>query len=467
MTRKIRIAKLALIAALFFLVAVGVFGAPIMTVIPEGEIIYAASNQGIMAWNVTSGKVLQRIEKNLTEPYFVKYQDRFYVITDSGLMVYDCASGAWKEIENLPLGPNWIALDSGSKFIYLGFHEKQVVALNLQNESDIRIIGQHNDSVVSVAFDNTNIYSATISGEIKIWDKKTWLLKSILKSERDDIIWRLLARDNKVYAGNEPGSMEIWDADTSLLIKKIKPYQSSIRGFALDDKNLYTSAFSPSQIDIWTLEGDNVAVIDMASQGVKALSLAVDSRYIYVGLIEGAVLVYDKNTKELAKTLGTPVAEQNNQLKATDKFTKKVNPVKPVFIAFAIIFIIFIIFDIFGSAKKKHGKLTKSALINTLQSYVSIKDIFVLLGITSILILLVGLFNQRFVFPYFVPHIKVLYYFDALVRRGGFLPVWFILLPCLGYWLARKSKKKIIKYSAALLGLALAVAVYLVAPRII
>nr|MCK4930071.1 hypothetical protein [Nanoarchaeota archaeon] len=187
----------------------------------------------------------------------------------------------------------------------------------------------------------------------------------------------------------------------------------------------------------------------------------------YVGTREGGILVYDKSNWNLTRKFGDFTWYARYEANKPTPYSKKrVNPMLPIFIAFAFFFVIAVIIEAYAHIRKKPGKLTWSVVRKFFASFVKVEDVLKILGITSIIILIVGIINPRLAFPYYVSNLKIIYYFDALVKRGSFLPIWFLLLPTLAYWMTKKSKKGV-RYLASALALAIAVVVYLLAPKLV
>lgn len=436
------------------------------------NLLYVAQGEEMIEiWNTSSGSLVERISEEISLWGFETDGTNFYLGGKDGkLYIYNSETKVWKEINISSLPIHALVLDPDSKILYIGSADNTLLAWNVEEEDKVKIVGEYDSYVMELAMDKHYIYSASIRGVIKIWDKQTMeLIDTIGVVHEKDALWVMIVEGNRTYTGYASGKIEIWDLNTGLLINEVQAHQGEMRGLTSDGEYIYSSSinYQDKNVRIWTLNGEKVEPI-INIEEYTPFRLAVDSNYLYVGTRERGVLVYNKSTWNLTMKLGEFVPFEVSSIKERTEITKGINPVLPVFIVFAIFFVIIVLFNIYSNVKKKHGKLTIKNIGKVLYSYVNIRDILNLLGVASIIILVLGLLNPKMVFSSFIPGLKLIYYFDALVKRGGFLPVWFLLLPSLGYWIAKKyKKKKKTRYLASIIGLVIAIIVFVLAPEII
>ncbi|MCK4335458.1 MAG: hypothetical protein KAW40_01910 [Candidatus Aenigmarchaeota archaeon] len=473
MIKNSNLRKFLLSFVVFFAVlALPVLGFP-ASLKSDGELLYVAHKDGTLeVWNKSSGSLIERFLTNIKLWSFEMDGTNFYVGSEDGrVLVLDLDGQILEEINASPASMvSSIAIDEDSKFLYAGSHDNVIRIWDTQDWSLVKVIEEHKLPVNALVLDGRYLYSASGDGSVKVWDKHTMVLVKNLtthtewRTARNEgyVVWKMVVHGNKVYTGHVNGKIRIWDLNTDSLVKEVEAHTGDVGALVTDGQYIFSSRYMEKSVKIWTMDGEPAgSVLHME---YSPQELEVDNNYLYAGVREGGVVVYDKNYRNLVMELGS-FAEAMPQSPERELGSSEFNPVLPVVVFFALFLVIVVTLETYVSVKKEYGRLTKSGVKNFLTSFVKIEDALKILGVASIIIFVLGLLNARSVFPSYVYGLQAIYYFDVLVRKGAFLPIWFLLLPSLAYWATKKHKRRI-RYLTSVIALFIAVIVYLVAPTV-
>lgn len=460
-----------LLAAFFAVVPLPVLGFPV-SLKTDGNLLYVANKDGtIEVWDARSGSLEERFQTGIPSFSFEKDGTSFYIGSSNRFFVLDLTGHVVKEINvSGSTVISSIALDKDYSRLYTGSWDNTIRVWNMEDWSLERAMEEHKLPVSALALDDRYLYSASVA--VKVWDRQTLAFVKNLTTQTD---WKtarregypivsIIVEDDKIYTGHINGNIRIWDLTTDSLVKEVEAHPGDVTGLATDGQYIYSIGGSREKtVKIWTMEGDPTG---MALKTEKSTRLvAIDENYLYVGVYEEGVLVYDKNYRNLVNELGSfigpPPGSGEQQVG-----TQPLNPTLPIIVAFALFLIIAVVLETYVGVKKKHGKLTTRGVRDFLMSFVTIEDILKILILSSIIIFAIGTINTTSIFPSYVSGLQAIYYFDILVRRGAFLPVWFLLLPSVTYWATKKYKRRM-RYLATALALLVAVVIYLVAPTVL
>ena len=439
------------------------------------DVIFVAHDQNaVEIWNVTSGSRLEKIENNVSIWAFDTDGESYIVLatSGSGLQIFNMLKKEWKKI-NMSSGYVFSVLwESDSGRAYAGLENGEVYKVNVGNESDKHVYAMHDAYVMALVLHEGYLYAASNDGAIKVWDVKRDVPVNISfgYSNKELGVWGAVFADEKIYLAHMSGIISIWDLKTKSLIKEIRAYESDVRAIASDGEYIY-SAHIAGRVSRWNLDGEKLEPeIRLDDLSLHPLALTVTSDFLYVGVREGGVLVYDKANLSLIKKIGEFEKEEENAGMVKSALTasreKKFNPMTPILAILTIFFIIILSLDIYFSMKKKFNRITKDNLKKFLSSYADIYDVLSVIGIAGVIVMILGIINPGKVFPYYLPNIKAIYYFDALVKNGALLPVWFVLVPSIGYLTAVKQKI-FVKYLSVAVGIAVAISIYMLMPAIV
>jgi len=464
--------KFLLLFVVFFAVLpLPVLGVPIFLE-SSGDFLYMVHREGkIEVWDKSSWSLEGRFSVDASAWSSETDGTNLYVgSTDGRVFVIDLTGQILKEINiSSDISISSIAIDKDSQFLYTGAYDNIIRVWDMRDWSFIKVIEEHKLPVNDLVLDDRYLYSASGDGSVKVWEKQTMVLVKNLTTHTEWLtarnegypIWEMVVHDNKVYTGHVNGKIRIWDLTTDSLVKEIEAHTGDVSDLITDGQYIFSSRYKEKNVKIWTMDGEPESVLNMEYSPEE---LEVDDNYLYAGVREGGILVYDKNYKNLVMELGS-FAEAVPQSPEKELGSSEFNPVLPVIVFFALFLVIVVTLETYVSVKKEYGRLTKSGVKNFLTSFVKIEDVLKILGVASVIIFVLGLLNTRSVFPSYVYGLQAVYYFDVLVRNGTFLPIWFLLPPSLAYWATKKYKRRI-RYLTSVIALFIAVIVYLVAPTV-
>lgn len=465
--------KFLLLFVVFFAVLpLPVLGVPISLKLSE-DFLYMVHREGtIEVWDKSSGSLEGRFSVDASVWSSETDGTNLYVgSTDGRVFVIDLTGQILKEINiSSDLTISSIAIDKDSQFLYTGSYDNIIRVWDMRDWSLVKVIEEHNLPVNDLVLDGRYLYSASGDGSVKVWDKQTMVVVKNLTTHTEWLtarnegyaIWEMVVHGNKVYTGHVNGKIRIWDLDTDSLVKEIEAHTGDVGALITDGRYIFSSRYREKSVKIWTMDGEPAgSVLHMEYSPQK---LEVDNNYLYAGVREGGILVYDKNYRNLVRELGS-FAEAVTQSPEKQLGSSEFNPILPVIVFFALFLVVAVVLETYVSVKKEYGRLTKSGVKNFFASFVKVEDALKILGAASIIIFVLGLLNIRSVFPSYVYGLQAIYYFDVLVRKGAFLPVWFLLPPSLVYWATKKYRRRI-RYLISVIALFIAVIVYLVAPTV-
>ncbi len=461
---------LLFLAVFFILIPLPVLGFPI-SVKSEGNLLYVAHHDGALEiWDKSSGSLVKRFLTNVSLESFETDGTNLYVGSGDGeLFVFDSVGRISREINASPDSPiTALAVDNYSQFLYTGSLNHDIRVWNMNDWSLVKLIEDHKLYVTSFALDDRYLYSASLDGSVRVWDKQTLAFVKNLTTHTDwqavkeegYAIWEMVMYGNKVYTGHTNGKIRIWDLTTDSLIREIRATPGNVKGLATDEQYIYSASFFDKSVRIWTIEGEPVEPVLFLENLPRELE--VDDSYLYVGVTEGGVMVYNKDDWRLAKKLGNFTEPITKELQSPPLF----NPVLVVVYTLALFLVIALMLETYAHFKKRHHKLTTRGIRNFLSSFVTIDDFLKILIMSSVIIFVIGLLNTRSVFPSYVYGLQAIYYFDVLVRRGALLPLWFLLFPSVAYWMTKKYNRRT-RYLALFISLLIAIIVYLIAPTVL
>jgi len=478
MTKKPKLITFLLIFALFFFVMpLAVSGSPVKMISDESFLYVAHDDGTIETFDKDSGSLESSFQSLTENPYLWGFEtdgNKFYVRSyENKIYVFDMEGRGLGEIE-LESESSAIYIDrKNPKFLYVGLGEK-IMFWNIEEWRPEKTSEAQNTYINTITSDDRYLY-LTSEESISVWDRETLtFVKKLsrnsytqpLKNE-DSVIMKITVFGDRIYTGHSKGEIGIWNLTKGSLTKEIDAHPNEVKGVVTDGQYLYSIGSNPNKdVKIWTMEGEP-AKEDVETER-PTTGLMLEGNNIYVGAYYGGIYVYDKNDLGLVRKIGNfdyipTETPQDTGVRETE--TSEYNPIIPIIIVFFLFLVAVIGLEVYTSTKRKEKKITKKGIADSLKSFVSIEDILKIVILSSIIIFVIGLFNTTSIFPNYIPGLQAIYYFDIFVKRGAFLPVWFILLPSLAYWITKK-KKRMTRYVSSLVALVIAAIVYLVAPTL-
>ena len=463
-----------------------VLGNPIGIKEEGGQLFVVHFEGNIEVWNATSLGLIERSSANESLYSFdTDGKSMFFGTKNNILLVYSPSDHSWKRINLSEYSPgaNIISLmgyDKDTGMLFVATDDKNIIIMNIKDFSVVKIIKGLKEMVTAISLDKDYLYLIQTDGNIGFWDKyKLDLIKNISTTKSDvqklsqtgDTIWTALVSEGKAYLGHVNSKIQVIDLNSGIQINEFAAYKGDLRQIVSDEKYIYTLKYPPEvPVKIWNLDG--TLNHSLQTNNFTAATVYADDKNLFVGTVEGGVLVYQKDSWALKDKFGDftlSATYEEDQLTVSPTKTP-MNPVLPAFVVFAIFFVIVVVLEAISATKKKraetHKKLTRQQIAEIISSIVYVDDVLNILAGASLLILFIGIVNPKLVFPNFIPNIKINYYFDALIRNGALLPIWFLALPLLAYKITSKQKK-LLRYFAPVVGIIIAVGIYFWAPKII
>ena len=392
MKKNSNLRKFLLLFVVFFVVLpIPVFGFPI-PLKSDGDILYVAHEDGMIeVWNKSSGSLKEKVLTGISLYSFETDGTRFYVGSEDGrVLVLSLTGQILGDINASSKIVSSLAIDRNSHFLYTGSHDNVIRVWDTQDWSLAKVIEEHKLPVSELVLDGSYLYSASQDGSVKVWDKKTLDLVKNLTTHTDwqtaikegYPIWEMIVYGNKVYTGHVNGKISIWDLNTDSLVKEIQAHSGDVLGLVTDGQYIFSSNILSKSVKKWTMEGEPSGFI--FNLEYSPIELEVDNSYLYVGVMEGGVLVYDKNYLSLVRKLGKfapPQSFEKQELESSGH-----NPFLLVIAFFALFLVIVLVLETYVNVKKEYGKFTKGGVRNFLTSFIAIEDVLKILAVSSIII---------------------------------------------------------------------------------
>ena len=185
-------------------------------------------------------------------------------------------TGSHGPISRVAIAPNGATAATGSS-------QRYIRIWNLQNLTEVGLIGQHDGGVIAIAYsaDGRRVHSASDVGEFGAWELKTG---HNLTSRRHSLPWKSAAfsPDGKLLvAGGLDGIVRLYDVENhGNIVRHMRAHQHFIDGVA----------FSPDGSRFVTVGGVELALWETSS-GKKISTLRLSKQ----GSVNGAVAVLPTN----------------------------------------------------------------------------------------------------------------------------------------------------------------------------
>ena len=189
-----------------------------LAIIPSGQQLLSASDDGIKAWDLQTGELLYQVETegepvgslaiSPSERTFISSQYDGQITNrriEDGAPVYsvEAESTVWS-VEMAPDGQSFFSAQ-GDHTIY---------EWDLVTGQQIRSLTGHEDAVqtLSISADGKTLVSGSTDSTIKLWDLETSTLQATLSGHEDSVVSVALSPDgNTLASGSTDNTLKLWD----------------------------------------------------------------------------------------------------------------------------------------------------------------------------------------------------------------------------------------------------------------
>jgi WD40 repeat protein len=285
--------------------------------IKDGLLAYDSADGTVKVWNVTTGKVIKTFNKNAPKAKSVTLSPNGWVaspVTDNSLKIWDITTG--KTINTLQtdrIGVNNVIFSPDGQRLASQSEQGDQITWKIWNVTTSKPIGtcqrQAGGFVDSVSFspDGQLLISAgedklihlcnVKTGEEKTLKGHTWRIGSVSFSPNGKML----------VAGDWNKIIKLWDVATGQEIKTFTGHKGKLLSVSFSPKgNLFASASDDGAIKLWNL-----------SEGKKIIALKDDDYPV------GEGLSFSPDKKLLASTIRSIYEGQENTIKLWDVTTHK------------------------------------------------------------------------------------------------------------------------------------------------
>jgi len=231
---------------------------------PDGKELATAGGGIIKIWNTKTGKVIREFLGKDNKPVLT-----FAVFSPDGK----------KLVLGNPTGKN-----------------EPIKIWNTNSRQYEKTLEDHS-KIESVVFspDGAKLASASVHGEIKIWDTKSWKCEKILKGEEV----AFSPDGKKLVTFSELGEIKIWDIKSW---KCEKTFKGMVAAFSPDGKKL--AIVWGRKITIWNTKNWSVIqTFEGYAGNIYSVGFSLDGKKLASGSGDGLIKIWDTNSWKCEKTL--------------------------------------------------------------------------------------------------------------------------------------------------------------------
>ncbi len=227
-----------------------------------------------------------------------------YIIAGSFEFIYYFEKIKAKLIKKIEINKQWInslLITDDKLIVALGNGEIQV--RDLKSGKLIKSLKEHKMPVLYLEYDknSSNLVSSSASGDIIVWDLKTYTKIHRLNNHQWDVS-AIAIKDGKIYTGSDDYSIKVWDLKSGKLLRNLKSaHEGTINALTIY-KDKLISASDDKTIKVRDLKsGELIHTIQGHKKSVTAIKT---NRDILVSASKDrSIILWDMKTYEKLKQL--------------------------------------------------------------------------------------------------------------------------------------------------------------------
>jgi eukaryotic-like serine/threonine-protein kinase len=325
---------------------------------PDGKTLIAATNSGIKAWEVSSGKILFNLsEASPALSIAVSPDGKLFAHGGVDFAVYIYETGTGKPVSRIARHEatiNQIVFSPDNKLIASASSDRTVRFFNVESGAEIQNLKAHLSDAWSIAFSPDGKFIATSGTDFKafLWDTaevmktssfdfafgtyigwsaisadrtKVALTYNVLKGFSEQIVWDIAAkkkivgfsneriesgafsRDGAILATGHPnGEIAFWNSVSGAEIRRFKAHDGAVNACAFSpDGNRLVSGSHDGAVKIWNIDEASLIRELCRFEGmVSTMGITPDGSTVFVASYNTTAKLFNPETGETIADFG-------------------------------------------------------------------------------------------------------------------------------------------------------------------
>ncbi len=288
-----------------------------LTFAPDSQQVLIHAGKLVLAWSVTSGKELLRIEHGGRHTVFAP--DASFLVSTSRRSVgrLTFATGAVDAFKTTHRSRRVaaLALSADGKTLATGAYDTTLRLWDLDTQKELLPPDGHAGSVNSLAYSPRGLLASGGSdGTVRLWDPKTQTELAVLswgRSSLDVVSSVAFSNDgSRLVSGSWSGVVRLWDVEARKELHALRGHGSKVNAVVFFPDGAAVASAGGAEVRVWDpATGACVAVLKTevdASHNVQSLACSPDGKTLAAGDKDGRIVLWDPATGAIRRTIKAP-----------------------------------------------------------------------------------------------------------------------------------------------------------------
>ncbi len=265
---------------------------PIKTICADVNYIYSAGDTTIRVWDKTALKEIATLAAHTHFINCIYVDDEFLYSAGEDGMVRIWDKTSFTEIATLPHKGTVNCVYADSDHLYSADDKGAVRVLEKTSFTEITTL-PHKGTVNSVYADNAHLYSAGEDGMVRVWDKTTFTEIATLTTSSLGIT--VVCADTFYIYSTGGTRVDVWNKITFKKIAILDAHSSAVESLYVDENFIY-GGLRDGTISMWDKKTHTIIALLTGDKDQAVNDVYADSQYIYSASSDKTVRIYDKTT---------------------------------------------------------------------------------------------------------------------------------------------------------------------------